>query len=175
MMPRRTAKKRSDNEKDEIYREWKELINMGAKELETWAEDPDRLKASISRQEAKSDHGGIHSGYDSLHRIKRRVKKPRSEWTDEDYDNAAQENSFNSRMLGNDPGEPVKDTGRSKWEISLRNWGHSPSKASSPGNAKYKAWKKKHSGKKASLRGRLIRVAYQNPSLRQHLLPLILG
>jgi coenzyme F420-reducing hydrogenase alpha subunit len=138
------AKERSDKEKDEIYKEWRELINMGPSELQAWAKNPDRLKASINRQEAKKEHGGIHSGYDSLHRIKRRVSKKRSEWTADDYDNAAQENSFNSRMLGNSPGKPVPETKRSKWEISLRNWGHDPRKKGSPGYSKFQAWKKKH-------------------------------
>lgn len=144
--------KRSDKEKAEIYSKWKELINMSAKELDEWSKNKDRLLASISRQEAKKEHGGIHSGYDSLHRIKRRVKKPKSEWTDDDYDNASQENGFNSRMLGNDPGDPVGESGRSKWEISLRNWGHAPSKSSSPAHGKWKAWKEKQKNKKTSTR-----------------------
>lgn len=136
----RVAKDRSDKEKDEIYEEWKDLINMSEKELKSWAEDKDRLKASLSRDEA----GDIQSGYDSLHRIKRRVDEPQKEWSDEDYDNAAQEIGFNSRMLGNEPGDVVSGTGMSKWEISLRNWGHDPSKKSSPAYSKWKSWKKKN-------------------------------
>jgi len=142
------AKVRSDKEKDQIYKRWKNLINMSPSELQDWARNPDRLRASISRQEAKKEHGGIHSGYDSLHRIKRRVLIKREEWDAEDYDNAAQENSFNSRMLGNDPGDPVPGTQRSKWEISLRNWGHDPRKPNSPGYSKFKAWKRKHFSRK---------------------------
>lgn len=138
------AKDRSQEEKDEIFSKWRELINMSPSELQEWAKNPDRLKASINRQEAKKEHGGIHSGYDSLHRIKRRINKKRSEWTSEDYDNAAQENSFNSRMLGNTPGAPVSETKSSKWEISLRNWGHDPRKKDSPGYSKFQSWKKKY-------------------------------
>ena len=44
------AKARSDNEKDRIYKEWRELINMSPSELQEWAKNPDRLKASINRQ-----------------------------------------------------------------------------------------------------------------------------
>lgn len=137
------AAERSDKEKDEIYSDWKKLINMSKDALEKWSEDPERLKASLNRSEADSQ-GDIQSGYDSLHRIKRRVSKPRSEWTSEDYDNAAQENGFNSRMLGNDPGDPVSGTGKSKWEISLRNWGHDPSLSSSPAYGKWRRWKDSH-------------------------------
>lgn len=147
-MPR-NAGERSDQEKDEIYSDWKRLINMSKDALDKWAENPDRLKASLNRSEADSQ-GDIQSGYDSLHRIKRRVSKPREDWSSEDYDNAAQENGFNSRMLGNEPGAPVPDTGMSKWEISLRNWGHDPSLESSPAYGKWKQWKAKHKGKTAS-------------------------
>lgn len=133
------SKERSEEEKKEIYRKWCELINMTQDELDAWAENPDRLKASLSRERAKKE--GIQAGLDSFHRIKRRYSKPREDWTAQDYDNASQENSFNSRMLGNEPGKVVPGTGRSKWEISLRNWGHAPSKKSSPAYSKWKAWK----------------------------------
>lgn len=147
---RHLAKARSDKEKKEIYDKWHKLINMSQKALDDWAENEDRLLASINRSEAKDDHGGIQSGYDSFHRIKRRKGKKFEDWTAQDFDNASQENGFNGRMLGGEPGDPVGDSGRSKWEISLRNWGHDPSLQSSPAHAKYKAWKEKHS-KKASM------------------------
>jgi hypothetical protein len=133
---------RTDSEKRDIYKKWHELINMSETALKSWAEDDDRLLASINRQEAKSE-GGIQSGYDSFHRIKRRKKKPFKEWSDSDFDNANQEIGFNSRMLGGTPGKPVSNSGRSKWEISLRNWGHDPSLKSSPAHNKWKSWKKK--------------------------------
>ena len=142
-MIRHIAKTRSDDEKKEIYDKWHDLINMSQKELEEWGDDPDHLQASLNREEAK-DNGKIQSGYDSFHRIKRRKEKPFKDWTNEDFDNASQENGFNSRMLGNEPGEIIGDTGMSKWEISLRNWGHDPSKPSSPQHSKWKKWQKQH-------------------------------
>jgi hypothetical protein len=132
---------RSDKEKKEIYDKWKGLINMSQDALDEWAKNPARLEASLNRAKAK-DEGGIQSGLDSLHRIKRRKSKPVKEWSDVDFDNAAQENGFNGRMLGGKIGQPVGSTGMSKWEISLRNWGHDPALSSSSANSKYKAWKK---------------------------------
>lgn len=126
----------------ETYDKWHSLINMSQKSLDAWAEDERRLLASINREEAKSS-GGIQSGYDSFHRIKRRKGKPYEKWTSEDFENARQEIGFNSRMLGGKPGEPVGDSGMSKWEISLRNWGHDPSLKSSPSYNKWKSWKSK--------------------------------
>lgn len=143
----RYAKPRSDEEKKEIYDKWNKLINMSQKALDSWAENDHRLLASINRDEAK-DEGGIQSGYDSFHRIKRRKEKKFEDWSAQDFDNASQENGFNSRMLGGKPGDPIGGSGMSKWEISLRNWGHDPSLKSSPQHAKWKAWKKKHTKKK---------------------------
>lgn len=158
------AKERSDEEKKEIYDKWKSLINMSKKELEEWGENPDRLEASLNRQEAKEE-GKIQSGYDSFHRIKRRKDKPFDEWTAQDFDNASQENGFNGRMLGGNPGQPVGSTGRSKWEISLRNWGHDPSKPNSPSYAKWKKWKKDNEEEikksKAKKEASLIMQAYK--------------
>jgi hypothetical protein len=162
----RLAKERSDTEKKEIFKKWKDLINMTESELKSWAKDDERLLASLNRQEAK-ENGKIQSGYDSLHRIKRRVKKPFDEWTSEDFDNASQEIGFNSRMLGGTPGDPVSKT-KSKWEISLKNWGHDPSKPNSPAHNKWKKWNK-NMNKKAKLN--LIKNAYivslRHPELRE--------
>lgn len=144
---RRISKARSPEEKREIYKKWNSLINMSQSALDAWAENDERLLASINRSEAK-DSGGIQSGYDSFHRIKRRKSKPFEEWSAQDFDNASQENGFNSRMLGNEPGPPIEGTRKSKWEISLKNWGHDPSLKSSPQHAKYKAWREKHFNKK---------------------------
>jgi hypothetical protein len=150
IMVYRYAKTRSDKEKKEIYDKWHKLINMSQKALDDWAENDHRLLASINREKAK-DEGGIQSGYDSFHRIKRRKEKKFEDWTAQDFDNATQENGFNGRMLGGTPGEPVGDSGMSKWEISLRNWGHDPSLKSSPQHSKWKAWKKKHTKKKGNV------------------------
>tara|TARA_B100000073_G_scaffold320421_1_gene300090 strand:+ start:1031 stop:2647 length:1617 start_codon:yes stop_codon:yes gene_type:complete len=140
----------SDEEKEEVYDKWHDLINMSQSSLNDWAEDEDRLLASINREEAK-DAGNIQSGYDSFHRIKRRKEKPFEDWSSDDFTNAKQEIGFNSRMLGGKPGQPVEDTGMSKWEISLKNWGHDPSLKSSPQYEKWESWHNSHNTKKASI------------------------
>lgn len=140
----RLAKALEDEEKKEIYDRWHGLINMTQKELDDWGDNPNRLKASLNRQKAK-ESGGIQSGYDSFRRIVRRKSKPFKDWSDKDFQNAQQEINFNTRMLGNNPGQPInKDTLMSKWEISLLNWGHDPSKKNSPSYGKWKSWKDEH-------------------------------
>lgn len=49
----RIAKERSDEEKRDIFKRWRALINMSQSELDSWAKDERRLLASINRQEAK--------------------------------------------------------------------------------------------------------------------------
>jgi len=159
------AKARTDEEKKEIYGKWEKLINMSEKQLLDWAEDDDRFLASLNRARAEEE-GDIQSGYDSFHRIKRRKIKPMKDWSAQDFDNASQENGFNSRMLGGKPGQPVKDTGMSKWEISLKNWGHDPSKKSSPSYDKWKAWDNKHN-KKAFFNRFLIQKAFHKKNGNQ--------
>lgn len=154
---------RSDKEKKEIYDKWKGLINMSQEALNEWAKNPARTEASLNRERAKEE-GGIQSGLDSLHRIKRRKSKPVKEWSDADFDNASQENGFNGRMIGGKIGQPVGSTGMSKWEISLRNWGHDPALSSSPANSKYKAWKKSNKdaiAKSKAKKNSSVRVAYR--------------
>ncbi len=133
----------TDEEKSETFKKWHDLMNMSKAQLDRWADDPDHLLASLNRQEA----GSIQSGFDSLRRIRTRITKKKDDWTADDYKAAKREISFVSRMLGNSPGDPVGDSGMSKWEISLKNWGHDPSLKSSP---QYKKWKSWSSKKKAS-------------------------
>jgi|13_taG_2_1085334.scaffolds.fasta_scaffold00002_338 hypothetical protein len=160
-MPYRYAKPRSDEEKKEIYDKWHKLINMSQKALDEWAVNDHRLLASINRSKAKEE-GGIQSGYDSFHRIKRRKEKKFEDWSAQDFDNASQENGFNSRMLGGKPGEIIGGSGMSKWEISLKNWGHDPSLKSSPQHAKWKAWNNKHTKKKEGSRMRNRQASIHN-------------
>ncbi len=89
------AKPRSDEEKKEIYDKWRNLINMSQKALDAWADNDHRLLASINRIKAKEE-GGIQSGYDSFHRIKRRKGKKFEDWSAQGFDNASKQNGFNS-------------------------------------------------------------------------------
>lgn len=119
----------TDEEKKEIKKEWKKLINMSLSELKKWSDNDARLSASLSRGDAKEK--GIKSGFESLEAIIRKKEKLKSgkEWTKNDYDNAKREISFVSRMRGMKNGEKM-ESGYSKRDVSLRNWGHDPKTAS---------------------------------------------
>ena len=61
-MLQKYAKPRSDEEKKEIYDKWQKLINMSQKSLNSWAENEDRLLASLNRGRAKEE-GGIQCAH----------------------------------------------------------------------------------------------------------------
>ena len=112
---------------------------MTPQELKRWLKHPWKQKASLSRADAATH--GIASGHDSFDQIIKMIEKDMSDWDDNDYRNAKRHNSFNARMLGNSPGRPVSaEVPMSKWEISLRNWGHDPRKPGSPGHYKIMDW-----------------------------------
>lgn len=123
--------KRTEEEKKEIRKKWKELVNMSPGELKSWDENKDKLKASLNREEAS--RAGIRSGLQSLKNIIRKKNKPFDKWTDKDYDDASAEINFNSRMLGSKPGKEVPGTGKSKWEIFPKELGPQSEQRNQPG------------------------------------------
>lgn len=123
------------------FNEWRQLVNMTQGELDAWSANPLRLAASLSASRARA--AGVYSGHRSLANIRARRSRPPSTWTPQDFAAARREVSFIKRMLGVSPGKPAAG-GMSKWEISLRNWGHDPRKRTSPAYAKLRAWRLAH-------------------------------
>lgn len=130
---------KSEQEKrDELYRKWKELVNMSARELELYLKtDEAKEDAGLSAKEAKKL--GIKRGYDSGKAIVRMKRKGVKKWTKKDWEWAKRQVSFNSRMLGafkrvkarKGKYEALFDskTGkRTPLHQSLLIWGHNPMK-----------------------------------------------
>ena len=82
---------------DEVYQEWRELVNMTAKELESFM-DQYGDEAGLSRKEAAAQ--GIKSGRDSARAIIRMKRKKKSEWNDNDWKWARRQVNFIKRMSG---------------------------------------------------------------------------
>lgn len=105
------------DELDEVFTKYNETVNMGASELERWADNPCSKEASLDRS--------------PIQRNLRLLRKKKSEWTQSDITAANRTISFVSRMKGNAKGEPIKLDGRtcpSKRDISLKNWAFDPNK-----------------------------------------------
>ena len=129
---RRTGMTESlDPEKEEIYKKWDKLVNMSAKELETFIDSDEGEEAGLSRKEASDAGAGgkkITSGRDSARAIVRMLKRDKEQWSDNDWDWANKQINFISRMSGN-KGPNRDDKGRpTRKLLSLKIWGHDPEK-----------------------------------------------
>jgi len=126
----------TQEEKMEIYRIWKQLINMSATEILEFATSPEGKAAGLSRKEAAEK--GIRSGRDSALALIRMIPKGRGlvaaleNWTPAEWRWAKAQVSFIRRMLGMKKRiaqNPYFRGGKmTRWLSSLLIWGHDPRK-----------------------------------------------
>lgn len=118
--------KKNSTDHDELYREWKKLVNMTASELERFRISDEGWRAGLTPAEARKQ--GIKSGQQSAKAIIRMKQKPRSEWTKTDWDWAKRQVSFIKRMRGH-RGALYKDGKPTRKHLALKIWGHNPAKS----------------------------------------------
>lgn len=117
----------------DVYRDWKRLINMSASELRRFAASAEGKQAGLSRSEASAQ--GIRSGRDSAQAIIRMKDKGVEKWTDSDWQWARRQVAFVKRMSGN-KGPLRDDDGRpTRKLLALKIWGHDPEKKTMKKNA----------------------------------------
>lgn len=104
---------------DEVYSKYHDIVNMSASELEAWSENECSKNASLDRS--------------PIERNLKLLRTPKSEWGQSEVTQANRTISFVSRMKGAEQGEPTKTSeGRacpSKRDISLKNWAYDPNKS----------------------------------------------
>ena len=114
---------------EEVYAEWKELVNMTPRELERFLEDYGNV-AGLSRAEASAQ--GIRSGRDSARAIIRMKRKGKSKWNANDWKWARRQVNFIKRMSGaKGPLLTKKSDGYhhpTRRYLALLVWGHDPLK-----------------------------------------------
>ncbi len=123
----------ADSERDSLYKEWRRLVNMSAKEIQSFLDSEDGKKAGLSRKEAGSAGAGgkkITSGRDSARAIIRMLGIPKDTWTENDWKWAGKQVNFISRMKGVKGGLKDEKGRPSRKLLSLKVWGHNPEKAS---------------------------------------------
>ncbi len=109
----------SEKSRDEVWDEWRDLVNMAPQELEDWL-DTDESK-SVGDTES-----GESTGHKSGRRIVQIKRTNKDDLTDDQWDHMAKVVGYIKRHCSQ--GGPDGDAADSKWRYSLMNWGHDPLK-----------------------------------------------
>lgn len=110
----------SNKSRDEIWNEWRELVNMSPSELDRWLETEESKGVGDS---GDADSTGRRSGK-RIVEIKRTNK---DELSKVQWDHMAKVVGYIKRHCSQ--GGPESDAEHSKWRYSLMNWGHDPLKS----------------------------------------------
>jgi len=116
----------TDQEKNDLYKKWKSLINMSPKEIEDFLDSENGEVAGLSKKDAE---GPIKRGRDSARAIIRMLQTPKEEWSQNDWEWAKRQVSFISRMskvdgaLKDEKGNPTRKL------LALKVWGYNPLKS----------------------------------------------
>ncbi len=107
----------SSKSKEEIWSEWRDLVNMAPQELEDW------LETEESRSVGDND-GEESTGHASGRRIVKIKRTNKGDISDDQWDHMAKVVGYIKRHLSQ--GGPDEDKEKSNWRYSLMNWGHDP-------------------------------------------------
>jgi hypothetical protein len=116
----------------EKWDRWNKLVNMSASELEKFMDSQFGKKAGLKKKEASKL--GISTGRESARAILRMMKKGNGfksaleNWNSTDWKWCGKQISFISRMSGNSGPLYDKDNKPTRKLLSLKIWGHNPSK-----------------------------------------------
>ncbi len=106
---------------EEIWDEWRDLLNMAPQELEDWLET-DESKSVGDTEDGES------TGHKSGRRIVTIKRTNKDDISDDQWDHMATVVGYINRHLSQ--GGPQDDVETSAWRYSLMNWGHDPIKDS---------------------------------------------
>lgn len=110
----------TDTENETTLREFREAINMSAKELESWLDTEDSKSVGMKEQD-----GGESTGHQSGRYIVELLHKKSSGYSQDDYHQMRRVVSYVHRHLAQKPSSEIE---HSRWRYSLKNWGHDPLK-----------------------------------------------
>lgn len=106
-------------EKEEVYRAFRDKVNLQPAELEKWLETPE------SKAVGDTAGDGESTGHASGRRIVKIKRTLKADLTDDQYEHMRKVVGYINRHLAQRPGGDVTDT---PWRYSLMNWGHDPKK-----------------------------------------------
>ena len=108
----------NDDDKKDIYDEFKDLVNMSASEIKKW------LDTDESKSVGQKKDGDESTGHKSGERIIDIKEKKKGDLTDDDYKHMQKVVGYIKRHNAQRP----KEVEGSDWEYSLKNWGNDPGK-----------------------------------------------
>jgi Protein of unknown function (DUF3140) len=106
-----------DKDRKLIIQDFKQVVNMSPKQLESWLNTEDSQK--VGQKDGDEESIGHKSG---KHIIKL-LQKQQSDYSDDDIAHMQKVISYIGRHSAQRPSGEVKDT---RWRFSLMNWGHDP-------------------------------------------------
>ncbi|MDQ8755814.1 DUF3140 domain-containing protein [Sphingosinicella sp. LHD-64] len=109
-------------DRDKVYREFGEAVNMAPAELERWLDTEDSRKVGWKGSDGKG--AGESIGHASGRRILQILRRRKAELGDDDYAHMRKVVGYVRRHLAQRPENEVT----SRWRYSLMNWGHDPVK-----------------------------------------------
>ncbi|MEM6458100.1 MAG: DUF3140 domain-containing protein [Planctomycetota bacterium] len=107
-----------DDDRDTIYDDFYDAVNLQPKELEEW------LETEESKSAGDRD-GGESTGHESGRRIVEIKRTHKDDLERDDYRHMKKVVNYINRHLSQRPDGDVEDT---TWRHSLMNWGHDPLK-----------------------------------------------
>ena len=108
----------NQEEREEVYQDFKDKVNMAPQELEDW------LETEESKSVGQSDGSGESKGHQSGRRIVDIKRTKKADLSDADYEHMQKVCSYVARHCAQQP----KEVEGSNWLYSLKNWGHDPTK-----------------------------------------------
>lgn len=110
----------SDEERADIARDFKEVVNMTPNQLQKW------LGTDESQRVGWKKDGDESVGHESGRRILGILSSPKERWSDDDYAHMRKVVGYVRRHMAQGPTKQNAET--SDWRYSLMNWGHDPLK-----------------------------------------------
>ena len=105
----------NENDKKEIYTEFKDLVNMTPSALEKWLETEESKKVGWDSGDGES------VGHKSGEKIISILHKKKEKLQDADYKHMQKVVGYIKRHSAQKPSGNLDDT---NWNYSLKNWGH---------------------------------------------------
>jgi hypothetical protein len=111
---------KAENEQEEIYQAFKDLVNMTPKQIEKWLGTEESVEVGFKEKE-----GGESVGHQSGGKIIAILTKKKADLHEDDYAHMRKVISYIKRHSAQKPGGDIEHT---PWRYSLMNWGHDPLK-----------------------------------------------